>query len=386
MSFFKLWMIYIQVTYWKNLDWVLLEVVPPAQVNQSPRAAENFFAGIWTAFGTVGTKVDKYIKGAMQEYYSFEIVGIDGHVHFFIRCLRHRRNHVEAQIYAHYPGVEIFEAEDYTEKIPHVVKSPDWDIWGTALKLSKEDAYPIRTYRDFIDLAPIGDESTLIDPVASIVETLTKLREGEQGWIHIYCRPTDDSWKNAGQKLMRKMMGTDAPPKRNAFLSSIDTVFDTFLGGGSGGGDSAPPIPKSFLLSEEDRTVMKAISHNISKPGYETKIQFAYIGKKDIFTKINGTAMMGLFVQFNDLTLNGLKPKSETLTRASYFFKDQRANFKKRLLYESLKSRKFFDSGFVFNTEELATLFHFPAMSVQAPRTPRVQAKKGTPPTSLPVG
>ena len=37
------------------------------------------------------------------------------------------------------------------------------------------------------------------------------------------------------------------------------------------------------------------------------------------------------------------------------------------------------------NTEELATIYHFPSATVKTPMLGRVEAKKGTPPASLPV-
>lgn len=368
------------------MDWILLELVPPREVKQSPRAAESIFAGLWPFYGTVATKIDKYIKGAIQEYFTVEIVGIDGEVHFYIRCPRARRNHVEAQIYAQYPDTEIFEVEDYARKVPHVVKSPDWDIWGTTLKLIKEDSYPIRTYQDFIDVAPVSQTTAFIDPLSTLVETMSKLRKGEQIWIQIYCRPVDDSWQKDGQKLLRKMMGTEPPPKKGVLASFGGDLKSALLGGDGSGGNEGPGVPKSFLLSEEDRVAMKAINRNISKKGFQTKIQWVYIGKRDVFSKANIGAVMGTFNQFNDLNLNGLKPDSNTITRASYFFTRQRLNFKKRLIFESSVTRRFFEKSYVLNVEELATIFHFPALSVEAPKTPRIQAKKATPPSSLPIG
>lgn len=41
--------------------------------------------------------------------------------------------------------------------------------------------------------------------------------------------------------------------------------------------------------------------------------------------------------------------------------------------------------GMLLNTEELATVFHFPMKSVLTPELPKVEAKRGGPPTRLPV-
>jgi hypothetical protein len=44
-----------------------------------------------------------------------------------------------------------------------------------------------------------------------------------------------------------------------------------------------------------------------------------------------------------------------------------------------------YDVRFLLSTEELATLFHIPDMSVTAPNLNRVVAKRGGAPTNLPI-
>ncbi|MDD2731024.1 MAG: hypothetical protein PHW33_02765, partial [Candidatus Portnoybacteria bacterium] len=95
--FFESWMYYIQRHYWQKLDWVLLEIKPPREVERTPKTMEQIFAGFWGSYGTVSTKYEKYIKGMLQDYFSVELAVDGGTVHFYIRTLRKYRDLVEAQ-------------------------------------------------------------------------------------------------------------------------------------------------------------------------------------------------------------------------------------------------------------------------------------------------
>jgi hypothetical protein len=83
--------------------------------------------------------------------------------------------------------------------------------------------------------------------------------------------------------------------------------------------------------------------------------------------------------------MNSLKPDAPTMTKANYAFAKTRKAYKQRVLMKMLRSRVFFEKGFILNIEELATLFHFPTVAVQAPMTPYVELKKGGPPVDLPL-
>jgi len=65
---------------------------------------------------------------------------------------------------------------------------------------------------------------------------------------------------------------------------------------------------------------------------------------------------------------------------------------KKRKLFDYYRKRRFGYSGKlieeklpVLNIEELATIFHFPAGVVRAPKLQTVYSRKGEPPVNLPI-
>ena len=53
--------------------------------------------------------------------------------------------------------------------------------------------------------------------------------------------------------------------------------------------------------------------------------------------------------------------------------------------YQSCLERKRTQDTIILNAEELATIYHFPALKVVTPALTRVLSKKGEPPAGLPV-
>ncbi|MBI4836808.1 MAG: hypothetical protein HY813_00155 [Candidatus Portnoybacteria bacterium] len=392
--FFNVWMYYIQRKYWISLKWVLLEVKPPKEIEQSPKIAEAVFAALWAIHGTVGTKIEKYLQGVTQLYVSFEVVGIGGETHFLIRVPEVFKNFVEAKIYAQYPKAEIQEIEDYVYNLPSGVLGKDWDLWGTIMQLAKPDSYPIRTYEDFVELAP---KQPMIDPMAHLMEAIAKLRGGEQIWLQFVIRPTDDSWVNKGNELVGKLMGRPALQKSNLFAEEIAswaritrTALTELVTGKivevapNKKEEKKQPSMMQFL-SPGERGVVEMIERKMSKKTFEARIQFVYLAKKDVFAKPNVAMVMGFFNQFATVHLNSLKPNKQYTTKANYFFAAERALFKKKIMLRLCQQRPFWEKGVILNIEELASLWHFPTISVEAPMLPVVEAKKSGPPAGLPV-
>ncbi|MDD5589922.1 MAG: hypothetical protein PHQ47_01975 [Candidatus Portnoybacteria bacterium] len=364
--FFYSWMYYIQRVWWRGIDWILLEVKPPADIERTPKIAEQIFAGVWGIFGTVSNKYQKYVQGAIQDYFSLEIVGIDGAIHFFFRIPSRYRNLVEAQIYSQYPQTEIRQVDDYVQGVPLDIPNKNWDLWGAKLKLTKNEVYPIRTYMQQTDIIMRPTVPQFIDPLSGLMENLSKLQPGEQLWLQILMRPIQDDWveKSAGE-IKRIIEAASARMVKAA--------------GPEGNKSSAEGI------SSGEKELIRGIEEKASKKAWQCKLQFAYLGRKDIFSMANVSALMGFFNQFAAVNSNNLKPDSHSTTKAFYLFAKQRKAYKQRKLFKVMKERSFWEKGYILNIEELASLFHFPSITVKAPMTPWLETRKGGPPIDLPT-
>lgn len=401
----------------KEMEWVLLEVTPPRDIEKTPRSTEQIFAGLH-GIQTTPIWKDRFYKGAVQSWFSFEMISQSGEIHFYIRTLKSFRNLVEAQIYAQYPQAEIREVEDYIYSVPQDVPEGEYDLWGTDLVFVKEDAYPIRTYPTFEKDILLKEQR--VDPVGSLLEVMGELRPGENIWVQTLIRPIGDAWKKEGEKLRDKIIGRKAKIEQGvlveeagAWKEASKDVLSHLLTGGPAGEAAKEEKQEPVKLTKAEEEMVYAIESDISKFGFETIIRFLYIAPKSIFNKANISAVIGCYKQFGTQNLNAFKPNLRVVTKIDYdyqlkkirelyrkkrIFKDYRTrdfvqhskyiSYLKPFLFEKLPIVNWFfmrSEPMVLNVEELATVYHYPTIVVKAPTVPKVEAKKGEPPMRLPV-
>jgi len=344
--------------------------------------------------------IEKWFEGKIQRWFSLEIISKGGNIHFLVRTPEKFRNLVEAQFYAQYPNAEIAEVEDYTAVLPSNIPSKDYDAWGTEFVLTQKDAYPIRTYPYFFEETK---EEERIDPLASLSEVLSSLSPEEHIWIQILVRPTDEKWKDEGERLVEKLIGKKVSvtkrgmvleEARGWFEAMKETLHELFFGALTPAykDEKKEQTLESLMLymTPGQRDAVSAIEKNIAKLGFETITRFVYWAKSDIFSSANKAAVIGAFKQFNTQNLNGFKSNSKISPSIDYFFKKRRDFYRKVKILNNYKKRyfpqrKISKRGFVFNIEELATIYHIPGKIVEAEAMPRIEAKKGGPPTGLPI-
>lgn len=392
------WIEYIRNKFDASIEFVLLAIDIPQMNELSPKAVEQIFAHLY-GIKKSGDLIERYIEGYNQMGISLEIVSIEGYIQFLIHTPAKFRDLVEAAVYAQYPDAEITEVEDYIDMIPHPEKLADseWDIYGTEMKLTKPELYPIRTY-------PMFEHSLskrLLDPLASMMEIMSRMGPGEQLWIQIVAAPVDDEWREKGLALINKLIGKKSDKKGvdlmyfpkevsrgfiESFTASIIPPSD--LDGGQTQKKEREWPSQMQHLSPDERDIVENIGIKISKLGFKSKVRFVYAAHKSVFKKSKGVSgVIGAFQQYSTPQLNGLKKNKKTETKVHYaFIKSRTKSRKKRILYGyRYRSMKRGRKGYILNIEELASLWHFPTLDVKVASLQTVSAKKGQPPASLPV-
>ncbi|MFH1225802.1 MAG: hypothetical protein V1684_00745 [bacterium] len=394
-GFYKVWLNYRQGKFQSKWRHVLLAIDIPKDNEQTPKAVENIFAHL-SGSHTDPNRWEKYWEGKTQESYSLEIISIGGYVRFLIRTVDSFRDLVEAAIYAQYPTAEIVEVEDYTDKVPHHYPNEEYNLWGTELVLYAKEHYPIKTYMDFEH--QIAQE--MKDPMAATLEILGKLQTDEQVWLQLVITPINDKWKTDSMKLVKKLIGAKVEPKKSWFGKLLVEPTNLWLetqsqvlglaGSENKKDDMSSQFGKMFSMPPGERRTVELIERKASKIGFRTKFRMIYAAPKEIFAKGRGVAaVVGAIKQFNTQDMNGFKPDKLTKTKVDHFFVNRRVAARQRKLISAYAARSNWRGsgpGKIFNTEELATIWHFPMIGVKAPLIQKAGSKRSEPPFTLPTG
>jgi hypothetical protein len=387
---------------WKH---VLLAIDIPKNNEQSPKAVENIFMAL-AATQSGGNLIDNYWDGKVQESFSFEVVSLEGYIQFLVRTPSHFRDLIEASIYAQYPDAEITEVDDYAVRFSELrFPSDTHGLWGSDMVLVRDYPYPIRTYNDFINpitrgivpgMAPVGN---FLDPMAALLEVMSRFGPGEQAWIQLIVTPMPPGWDSKAERVVKELMGEKYEAPESLSVKAISKP----LGVLSGIGDSvtraiAPELTGKEASAEDKKDAkmtmvqvdaLKGIQMKLAKHGMNLKFRFVYLAENEVFDKGKGVAgVIGAIQQFNTNNANGFKPGSKSKTGADYFRVKKRVAKKQNEILENYINRDS-QSGdkadnMMFNTEELASLWHFPVISVKAPAMERISSRKVIPPTRLP--
>ncbi len=391
----NIWLIFKIADYIEAIEWVTLEVRIPKDNLKTIKAMEQVFASLHGTYSYGIKRWDRYFKGKVEDWMSLEIAGFSHGVHFYIRCPTKYRKLVETAFFSQYPDAEIEEAEDYTGLLPANLPNNDFDIFGTDFVLARDNAYPIKTYPAFEH--PVVEEQSL-DPIATIAEVMSNLKNNELIWLQLLVRPTGNEWTKTAKALIDRLTGKG---KGGGFFDSIIEFVRNLLMAPLelpvwGGGDK--PVAPAERLTPGKQDIIKAIEAKLGKLHFEALLRFIYIDKKDEFTDENITAVMGSIRQFAALEMNSFRPNLKTMTiprAVGKLFRKERLSRRKQLLYWHYLNRdmpqlspfrfplKFQAS--IFCTEELATVYH-PPLSVVTPTKLKVlESRKGGAPVNLPV-
>ena len=370
------WMEYVRTDFNIKQGSTLLEIKIPREIMKSPLAMELVFTALHLPID--GNWVSSYLKGNVRPWFSCEIISDEGNIRFFIWTQTKFKDTVEAQLYAQYPTVEVYEVPDYVSRFKFDPEKQD--LYGACFKLTAPDVYPIKTYVDYgMDKDP--KEEFKIDPLTSTLETMSTLKKGEQMWIQIIIQAHMSKGLKAGHLFKTKNWQDEAKEEIEKIREESTPKTE----------DDYPGFPNP---TKGEMEKIAAIERSIGKFPFDCAIRGMYFADKEIYNKGRPGVLGGVFRQYSSNYLNGFKRGWHI--NFDYPWQDFmgiRLTGFKRAFFEAYRTRGYFhgpfknfaEKPFILMTEELATIFHFPGSVSQAPGLSRIPSKKSDAPSNLPI-
>ncbi len=317
----------------------VLNIAVPRYNEKSPLAAEQLFS----ALHGIGLN-----KAKSPDHFSVEIAAGNYGIFFIVTVDKQYKTFFENQVYSQYPEAQISEISDYADAVD---KSPG-AIEVAELTLAKESYLPLRTFQSFD-----------VDPLAGITGAISKLPQGQEIFIQIVARPVDDSWQKAGKEYVNS--------KR------------------SGGGDD----DKKGGMESGDKEIIGLIEQKNTKVGFQFMLRIMAKSPDRITSQRLLQETTAAFSQYKTALFNSLSAPKEDKT----FWANVQRRIDKMILGQRLGQKltpfqkyklRYLDEycRSIINTEEFASLYHLPNVSVETPNISWTTSKKLEYPLNIPTG
>ncbi|MFZ2979254.1 MAG: type IV secretion system DNA-binding domain-containing protein, partial [Candidatus Magasanikiibacteriota bacterium] len=291
-----------------------------------------------------------------NDHFAFEIIAHNNLISFYLAVPKKMQQFVEQQIHAQYPYAEIEEMIDYnifTEKST---------IVGAYLDNKRKDIFPFKTYK-----------KAEADPLSPLLNVLAKSHvENSSLAIQYVIRPSHHRWRRKGVQIVRdvkKGEKFESIAHRSSFGRFIHKFFKEFKK--SYEKKDAGMQHEKYQLSAMEEEMLKGIEEKLSKGGLDVCIRLLSSSDNPEMAKMNLDNLSNTFSQYN-LYRYGNEFLVMVPTKQSLLISD--------FIYRSFNERR----KTVLNTEEMASMWHLPLHSTEAPNIKWLSARKAQPPANLP--
>lgn len=286
---------------------------------------------------------------------SLEIASQLGHkdISFYVAVPKYLESVFEKYVQGVYPRAII-------EKIPqdYTIFAPGGHSAGAYLKLKENALFPITTY-------PKLEK----DPLASITNNLNKISETEGAAVQIIIRPaTGVNMKKRGEKALAKIReGKDIRSAASDASQSALMRFLLELFKPAPPKDAPPKMGQNF-----DQAGYEAMQSKIQKQPFAANIRIMASAATPERAQEILEHVLGSFNQFSLSAIN------------SFTVKELRGKHLRKLAYD-FSFRIFSENqSNILNTEEVASLYHFPTSFTETPYIKASKSQVAAPPADLP--
>lgn len=310
----------------RSIKSVLYEVRLPRTNDIEPQSADQMFAGL----SAIGTPPSGWWNRLFNTRISisFEIVALPESIRFYVTAPQKIAQLVEKQIHSAYPEADVKEVEEYN------IFSEKSSVEFAALTLAEAPYKPIKTYGELP-----------VDTIGSMTTAMSRMTEGEGTVLQVVITPAERKWRKEGRGYVKKTRddqqnsGKDEGKKKK---SNDDESL---------GGIEKKTTKPAFIV--DIRLVASAVTSDIAKVHLEN-----------------------MLAVFEPMEMQG----SNRFKKLKFTSESKKQGFIKDFIYRIPRN------GCILNTEELATVFHFPNKNVHTPYIHWLLSKRAPAAEEVPSG
>lgn len=281
------------------------------------------------------SKIKSKILG--QDYISLEYIAHQWEILFYLVCPSNYKELIEKQINWFYPDAIIEE----TPEVNIFAGKKHWE--STYINTKREYFYPIKTYQKL--------ES---DPINNITNAFSKLEEDESAALQIILKPEDDDWQEECQDISSKIMEWK---KESVFTLNPLKILVWFVSIFFNQDEQEPSKNKTSALTQERA---KIVDEKAEKVWYSSIIRIITTWNSKHQVKTELINILSTFKQFTYPEFNGF----------TYTYRHNNDSLIKNYIFRYFK-KPFWLKPMILNTEEIASLFHFPHIKYN--KTPEIK-------------
>ncbi|MFH1749314.1 MAG: TraM recognition domain-containing protein [bacterium] len=293
-----------------------------------------------------------------QEYVSLEIVSKGGQISFYVSCPGHLSSLIEKQIHSFFHGAQVEKAPNYN--LFDKINPANYLNHTTSaqLGLARSFIYPIRTYKDLDH-----------DSLNNITTALSKLGKDSSAAIQMMIRPSVSKWQKQCEEKIKSIY---EDKKTTGIQNIVKEVGQAAFNPQKSDSKSDIKAPPTITANKEQE--INLIQKKASKVGFDTKIRLLVVSNDLNLAKSNLQNLLSSYAQFTDQGGNRLQ-------KLKYPFRNVQTEVFDFVL------RRFGNPNFatILNTEELATLYHFPNKNIATPNIKWLAAKTAAAPVNTPT-
>lgn len=245
--------------------------------------------------------VGSYLKP--EDLISFEIVALKEEIAFYVSCSKRIRDLVEKQINGAYPQADIKEVDEIN------IFNENGKVAFAPIALKESNYFPLKPYKDLPT-----------DGLSLLTSAFSKMGDGEGAILQILISPENSKWQKKARSYIQKEKKREADPDKASY--------------------------------NHDPKEMESISTKIEKPGFRVAIRAVVSSPNEHMAESHLNNIVGAFSQFSSAY--------NSLGKKRFFFKHL---FMVDFIYRYMPL--FNRNTSILNTEELATIFHFPNKTVE---------------------